>query len=228
MDLLTVVFTGLIIFEPPGAQPGVEAPQTVHLVKAKHHQMRVYVRREGQTTIHVVKKALKFDNVGTGPVGKAPGFALPILGNMFVGRDLSVNAQATIKFPIKGGTLGPYRSHTHCMVEAVGKAGTKIPMVFWEGAVWSVEAGKGAALTVDGDSIDLDNKALVHISNDYTGDDHRDHRKVYGDALNEHDVRYSEPICEDPYPNPEKGKSLRGETGILNHNPITCPPVSLR
>lgn len=206
MDPITVVFTGLMIFDGG----------TVHLVKASHHQRLVHVEQGNSSTVHEVRTSIAFTNVGDGGLGVTTGFQLPKLTKIFQHGSLTVKP-GSVSLALKTGTMGPYGSYAHCMVK-------NEPTVFWEGVQWRVAWKEGAALVIDGQTpIELEAGAKIRISNNYTVDDGSAHVEMYRLALNE-SVSFSAPKCDGPYPAPEAKQQLR----FLRNNPITCPPASLQ
>lgn len=206
MDALTVIFTGLIIFD---------GNSNVHLVRAEHHQMAVWI---GDAK-HEVKSSLAFSGLTPADVSATAGFKLLDLHSLFVPRPLSVDTAPgkVVSFRMLGGTTSPYGSYARCTVN--GR-----PTLSWQALQWKVTVPSGAMVQIDGQSYPVDNKATIHISNNYTGTDGAAHLFMYENALREKGhLTFHEPQCDAPFTRPDQ----KGGLEAMKNNPVTCPPVQL-
>ena len=207
MDALTVIFTGLIIFDGSG---------NVHLVKAQHHEMEVWIDR----TKHAVTSSVAFSGLTPEDVSATAGFKLLDLNALFVPRPLSLDTAPgkVISFRMQGGTTSPSGSYARCTVN--GR-----PMLSWQALQWKVTVPAGAIVRIDGQSYPVDNKTTIHVSNDYTGTDGAAHLFMYENALREKgQLTFHKPVCEEPFPPLDQ----KGRAGAMKNNPVTCPPVRLQ
>ena len=204
MSALTVVFTGLIIFDSGG---------TVHLVNNADHNKTVTVGAKSYS----VTTSLNFRGLVASAVTPIGGFELPALARMTSSSSLSVKPNTSIKFDLQGGTLEPYGEYAVCTLN-------QKPMLFWQGQAWKVTVDPAKAkLTIDGKELAMDNSMTVIISNDYKTPTKDSHLHLYALALDGRVSLYPE-TCEGPYP---IAKSATRSTSLRRNNPITCPPVKL-
>lgn len=206
MDVLTVVFTGLIIFEGSG---------NVHLVRAEHHKMEVTINE----ATYAVTKSVEFEGLVPGDVTATAGFGLLDLHSILAPKPLSIDSDPdrVISFRLAGGMTAPVGSYARC--SANGR-----PVLSWQGLQWKVSAPSGAVLRIDGKPYSIDNRTKIMVSNDYTGTDDAPHLSMYENALKEKGhLSFHELACEAPYPPLDQ----KGQARLMKNNPITCPPVQL-
>lgn len=207
MDALTVIFTGLIIFDGRG---------NVHLVKAQHHEMEVWINQ----TKHVVTSTIAFSGLPPRDVDATAGFKLLDLRSLFVPGPLSIDTAPgkVISFRMRGGTTSPFGSYARCAVN--GR-----PTLSWQALQWKVTVPAGATVQIDGKSYPVDNQTTIRVSNDYTGTDGAPHLFMYENALREKGrLTFHKLVCEEPFPPLDQ----KGRAGAMKNNPVTCPPVQLQ
>ncbi len=207
-DALTVIFTGLIIFDS-----GV-----VHFVKDEMHQVLVVIENASGTRTKEVRATISFEGLGSEPVGQAEGFKLPSLTSVFTGSP-SVDPGAVQRLELHGGTIAPYLGYAVCVVD-------KKPNLFWGGVQWSLKVKPGAQLIIDGAKFDLDDNTILRISNNYIKESSGSHVAMYKKALKSTGANEHLPECAaySAAPTPDPRAPLR----FLNHNPVTCPPMALK
>ncbi len=210
MDAITLVFTGLIIFDANGF---------ANFVTADNHQTLVVVEQGGTTTFKEVRKSISIGGMTAGPVGITSGFGLPPLTSVFTGA-LSVDPKKVKSLEMNGGVIAPYRGHAICKA-----AGSK-PTLFWEGFQWTVNVKSGTELLIDAEPLVLKDNAIVRISNNYSGATSTSHVMMYKKALKDQSVTYTAPVCGEPYPVPTPEPKSTIE--YRKNNPVTCPPMSLQ
>lgn len=207
MDALTVIFSGLIIFDGSG---------NVHLVKAQQHEMAIWINQAK----HVVTSSVAFSGLTPADVSVTAGFKLLELNSVFVPKPLSVDTAAgkVISFRMQGGTTSPHGSYARCTVN--GR-----PTLSWQALQWKVTVPAGAMVKVDGQSYPVDNRTTIQISNNYTGTDSAAHLVMYENALREKgQLTFHEPKCDQPFPPLDQ----KGRADAMKNNPVTCPPVQLQ
>ncbi len=207
MDALTVIFTGLIIFDGSG---------NVHLVKAQHHEMEVWIN----DAKHEVTSSVAFSGLTPEDVSATAGFKLLDLHSLFVPRPLSIDTAPgkVVSFRMLGGTTSPLGSYARCTVN--GK-----PTLSWQALQWKVAVPAGARMLIDDKPYAVDNQTTIRVSNDYTGTDGAPHLFMYENALKERgQLTFHKPVCEEPFPPLDQ----KGRPGAMKNNPVTCPPVQLQ
>ncbi len=175
-DLLTIVFTGLVIIQPSGV---------VSAMKADHHQLTV---RIGDKTFEV-KESLAFEG-GGGGTQRLTGEMPPDLNRIFstTSRNLSLNEEMTISFRLPGGKISRGGTSQTCTVNGD-------PVVFSAGVVWEGHFSSTASLVIDGRRHSLAGIDALGISNDYQGKGSINHLPMYRAVLNGADLKYNEPVC---------------------------------
>ena len=212
MNALTVVFTGLMVFDGSGQ---------VHLVMADHHKIVVEADRE-----YPVAKSIAFVGFNKGKVNETAGFEAPSMRRLFTTKaktgEISLDPTRVMTLVLSGGTTGPYEAYARC---DVGGHST----LFWQGVQWRVSVPAGAEILIDEGRksqarIPITDKLVVKISNNYAdpapGGAVQSHAPMYESALKQRGkVDYHAPSCDPVFP---------PLLDIKKNNPVTCPPVSLR
>ena len=175
-DLLTVVFTGLLIVHPSGE---------VNAIKA--HEHRLAVELDGKT--YEVKESLSFEGFHSsakGLTGKLP----PDLGQIFStsSHRLSVDHANVVSFRMPAGKTSLGGKTQSCTVNGV-------PTVFSLGVVWEGKAATTSSIVIDGERHSLAGITSVSISNEYQGTAMVDHLPMYGSFLKGRDLQYNAPVC---------------------------------
>ncbi|MEO8359363.1 MAG: hypothetical protein ABI672_04980 [Vicinamibacteria bacterium] len=198
MDTLIVVFTGLMIFDFQGHR--------VYPIPAPNHDLRVQI---GSATSIPVTKSIVFEDLETGDSDPVIGFyllSLPKLASVTTLTLKPSTTRDTISLHFLGELI-PFGARDICRLD------TQPGLLSWEGAQWNVKIKpmKVPTIVLDGTKrILLTNLPTVTISNEYpmASSGHFDSYKL---GVNE-----SVAIAE-----------CKPRDGRL-HNPVTCPPVSLK
>ena len=203
MDTLTVIFSGMLIFDTEG--------QMVHLVKQPNHNFTVAI---GQATPMPVP-SVAFRNLVS---GKSTFGVFPILSlRTLAGKELKVESTGTkAAIPLSfNGSLRGWDKSKECLVD-----GKEWPS--WDKVQWSVEiaANKKAEISTDGGKTytALAPGTEVHIGNDYGLSANMSHVPMYANAV------------RDLMNNVVKVRACEGANirKMPVRDPITCPPVSLQ
>lgn len=212
MNVLTVVFTGLMVFDGIGQ---------VHLVRADHHKIIVEADKE-----YPVEKTITFVGFNKGQVNGTAGFEVPSLRRLFTTKvktgKISLDLARVMTLVLMGGTTGPYEAYARCDVKGHSA-------LFWQGVQWRVSVPGGAEILIDKGMktearIPITDKMVVKISNNYVdpapGGAVQSHVPMYEAALKQRgQVDYHAPSCDPVFP---------PVVDVKKNNPVTCPPVSLR
>jgi hypothetical protein len=200
MDTLTVIFTGLMIFDFQG--------YTIYPVDASGHEYSVQI---GSNAPRRVKK-VEFGYLEPGASSPVQNFSLLSLTKL-VGKELQPHKTfdpISLNFM---GLLRPLGAFDVCKAE-------DYTALSWQGVQWDVKVqnGKTPTIILDGETVALTNLPMVRISNDYPAG-MGSHLPMYSIGVRD---ASGNPVtvrkCEG-----EGFKNL-----LVRNNPVTCPPVSLR
>lgn len=204
MGMLTVIFSGLMIFDT--------ANGVVYPLSAADHKLVVTVNRMKQypkDASSIVFRDLQ--------AGQKPTFvAFPILDvNHLSSVSVSLKDQLPGVRLTGGGGLRGWGESDVCGTPAGRKES-------WEKVLWQVGVGAKPGISVDGGGsfIDLKPTDTVEISNDYTGTPTSSHVPMYAAALKPKSGVGSVTVAQCA-PGPFS-------VGTLVRDPITCPPVRLQ
>lgn len=206
METLTVVFTGLMLFDFTG--------YNAYPVPGDGHTYTVQV---GNLKPIPVTKGISFSNLAKGYGSKPVGNFSILSLKEIVGKPIKLH-KAGLGEPISldhPGSLRPLADFDVC------QAGSYVA-VSWRGVQWDVEVAEGAipSITIDGKiTIVLTNLPTVRISNDNVSGS-GSHLPMYAKGIRGQDDKPVEVrSCE---------ASPRSSVTLLRNNPITCPPASLQ
>ena len=213
MDMLTVVFTGLMV---------VENNQSIHFVKKEHHiNVSVAVGTQ-QPKEYKARTGIEVKGLGADPVTKTMGVSLPTLSALLTTpASISVDPRKVTSIRLAGGNTEPMLDYVSC--EAGGPR-----IAFWEGFSWRVDVPAGALLVLHGPgpdvTINLTNDMKVSIANDPVHPNDHSHVPMYKDVLLP--AVTFKPISCDPFV--IRRARPRERLEFMYHNPVTCPPFALQ
>jgi len=200
MDTLTVVFTGLMIFDFQGHK--------AYPVEASGHEYLVTIGTGAPKKV----KEVKFEGLAAGASSPVENFSLLSLAKL-VGKE--VDAHKTYE-PISlnyKGALRPYDDFDVCTVGTYSA-------LSWRGVQWDVQVQEKVIplIVLDGTKVPLTNLPQIRISNDYPAGT-ASHLPMYRiGARDKMGYEVTVPKCDE-----DGSKAPR-----RFRNPITCPPVSLK
>jgi hypothetical protein len=175
-DLLTMVFTGLVIIQPDGH---------VNAVRAHDHKLVVTLDDKA----YEVAAALSFEGFAakaSGLVGELPPDLESIVSTS--SPNLSIDPKSVTRFQVPAGTTSLGGDSATC---SIGGKRT----VFWQGVVWEGRATGSATIVIDGTRHSLANVRAVRISNEYQGTGDAVHIPMYMTAVKGADLKYHAPVC---------------------------------
>lgn len=175
-DLLTVIFTGLLIVHPSGE---------VNAIRAHEHKLAVEL--DGKT--YEVKESLSFEGFDSS-AKKLTGKLPPDLGQIFSTSSprLSVDYAKVVSFRIPAGKTSLGGKTQRCTVNGV-------PTVFSLGVIWEGKSATTSSIVIDGRRHSLAGITSVSVSNEYQGTGMVDHLPMYGSFLKGTDLKYNAPVC---------------------------------